>query len=77
MPAVTSGRWTPTVVRVQTLIGFCHALALVDAIRGRTAAWVPTGVAKKTPTAKRVLRVIRMWVLVTQTAFWVGVAMGC
>jgi cellulose synthase (UDP-forming) len=76
MPRVTDYRWSPIVVRVQILIGFCHALALLDFLRGRTAAWVPTGAAKRTPTAKRVLRVLRVWLISAQVLTWVGIAWG-
>jgi cellulose synthase (UDP-forming) len=76
MPILTDGRWTPVVLRVQALIGFCHALAIVDIIRGRTAGWVATGAARRTPTARRVLRLIRWWVIPTQLAVWTGIAHG-
>ena len=75
MPRVTDYRWTPAVMRVQMLIGFCHALALYDFLRGRTAAWVPTGAAKRTPTAKRVLRLLRIWLITTQVLTWSGIAL--
>ncbi|MDT4988857.1 MAG: hypothetical protein QOI74_2951, partial [Micromonosporaceae bacterium] len=76
MPRVTGYRWSPVVVRVQLLIGFCHALALVDFLRGRTAAWVPTGAAHKTSTARRVLRMLRIWLISTQLLTWIGIAHG-
>ncbi|MDT5033212.1 MAG: hypothetical protein QOC94_3383 [Actinoplanes sp.] len=76
MPRVTNYRWTPAVVRVQMLIGFCHAVALVDFLRGRTAAWVPTGAAAKTPTAKRILRLLRIWLISTQILLWSGIVIG-
>ncbi|GAA2548124.1 hypothetical protein GCM10010435_16880 [Winogradskya consettensis] len=76
MPRVTDYRWSPIVVRVQMLIGFCHALALFDFLRGRTAAWVPTGAAKRTPTAKRVLRVLRVWLISAQLLTWTGIVLG-
>src|SRR5204862_4123999 len=61
MPRITDDRWSLVVVRVQALIGFCHALALFDFMRRRTASWVPTGAAKRTPTARRVLWLVRVW----------------
>ena len=73
MPRVTGYRWSPVVVRVQILMGFCHALALLDFLRGRTAAWVPTGAARKTSTARRVLRTLRVWLIATQILTWTGV----
>jgi cellulose synthase (UDP-forming) len=74
MPRATDNRWSPLVVRIQILIGFCHATALFDFVRGRTAAWVPTGAAKRTPTARRVLRTLRFWLIATLTLTWVGIA---
>jgi cellulose synthase (UDP-forming) len=74
MPRVTDNRWSPLVVRVQMLIGFCHAMALFDFVRGRTAAWVPTGAAKRTPTARRVLRTLRVWLTGTLALTWIGIA---
>jgi cellulose synthase (UDP-forming) len=76
MPRVTDYRWSPAVVRVQMLIGFCHALALFDFVRGRTAAWVPTGAAKRTPTARRVLRLLRVWLISAQILTWVGIVVA-
>ena len=76
MPRVTDYRWTPAVVRVQMLIGFCHALALLDFLRGRTAAWVPTGAAKRTSTARRVLRLLRVWLIAAQLLTWSGIVLG-
>jgi cellulose synthase (UDP-forming) len=76
MPLITDGRWTPVVLRVQALIGFCHAVAIWDAARGKTAGWVATGAARRTPTARRVLRLVRVWVFTTQTAVWAGIVYG-
>jgi cellulose synthase (UDP-forming) len=76
MPRVTNYRWSPAVVRVQMLIGFCHAVALVDFVRGRTASWVPTGAAERTPTAQRVLRLLRVWLIASQVLIWTGIVVG-
>ncbi|MFI7544362.1 glycosyltransferase [Actinoplanes sp. NPDC049599] len=76
MPRVTAYRWSPMVVRVQLLIGFCHAVALIDFLRGRSAAWVPTGAAGHTPTARRVLRLLRVWLITTQLLTWAGIVVG-
>ncbi|MGR6320628.1 cellulose synthase catalytic subunit [Micromonospora soli] len=76
MPVVTHGRWTPAVVRIQLLIGFCHTVALFDFLRERTAAWVPTGAAKGAPIAKRVFRLLRTWLLTVHLLLWLGLALG-
>ncbi len=72
MPAITHGRWRPDVIRVQILIGFCHALAIADILRGRTADWVPTGAAKKTPVYRKVARLVRCWGGFCFAATWAG-----
>jgi cellulose synthase (UDP-forming) len=58
------------------LIGFCHAVALFDFLRGRTASWVPTGAAAKTSTARRVLRLVRVWLITSQVLIWAGIVVG-
>jgi cellulose synthase (UDP-forming) len=73
MPRVTNGRWTPLVVRIQILIGYCHAVALFDFVRGRTADWVPTGTARHTPTARRVLWTLRVWLCMVIALTWTGI----
>jgi cellulose synthase (UDP-forming) len=74
MPRVTHHRWTPAVLRVQLLIGYCHAVALYDFARKRTAAWVPTGTAKRNATARRVLLTLRVWLSSTLLLHWIGIA---
>ena len=76
MPRVTNYRWSPSVVRVQMLIGFCHAVALIDFLRGRTVSWVPTGAAGRTSTARRVLRLLRIWLITSQVLIWTGIVVG-
>jgi cellulose synthase (UDP-forming) len=73
MPRVTDHRWSPLVVRIQVLIGFCHAIAFVDLLRGRTTDWVPTGAAPRTTTARRVTRTVRIWLTVTLLLTWSGI----
>ena len=43
MPRVMRSRWRFEVLRVQMAYSFCHALAIVHKITGRTRGWVATG----------------------------------
>ena len=79
-PAMLSGRWGPEVFRVQVIYGFSHAMAIWDVLRGRTAAWVPTGAmaspastpANSRPLASRVRRLMLVWISTTQVLLWAG-----
>ena len=69
--------WRPSIYRVNTVNGICHLLAVVDALRNKVQAWVPTGAATKTKSGsvpKRVAFVARTWFVLTQAALWVGLA---
>ncbi len=59
--------------RVQTAYSFCHAVALFDTLRGRTDAWVATGVSSRNRTATRVLRLIRWWCGGVQLVLWAAI----
>lgn len=59
--------------RIQTTYSFCHALALVDVLRGRTDSWVATGARMRSRTAVRVRRLIRWWCLTVQALLWVAI----
>lgn len=71
VPAITLGRDSMVnLMRVQLSYSFAHAVALSDIIRGKTAAWIPTGAAGTSSTSVRILRLIRCWLLVSQTLLW-------
>jgi cellulose synthase (UDP-forming) len=69
--------WRPSIYRVNTVNGFCHLLAVIDALRNKVQAWVPTGAATKSKSGsvpKRVASIARVWFVGTQLALWLGVA---
>jgi len=71
VPVVTMGSESMTgLTRIQSTYSFAHALALFDAIRGRTDAWQATGVKGGTPTARRVRRLVMTWCVVVQVLMW-------
>jgi cellulose synthase/poly-beta-1,6-N-acetylglucosamine synthase-like glycosyltransferase len=76
MPTVMRGYWRLDVLRVQQLYSFAHAVAVVHVITGRTKEWVATGSAntRTTPLAVTITRVMRVTVVLTQTAVWAGLA---
>jgi cellulose synthase (UDP-forming) len=43
LPRVSKCHWRFEVLRVQMAYSFCHAVAIVHKLTGRTAGWVPTG----------------------------------
>jgi cellulose synthase/poly-beta-1,6-N-acetylglucosamine synthase-like glycosyltransferase len=59
--------------RIQTTYSFCHALALLDVLRGRTDGWVATGAKVRSRTAGRVRRLIRWWCVSVQALLWVAI----
>jgi cellulose synthase (UDP-forming) len=57
---------------------FCHLQAVVDALRGHVAAWVPTGAARTAKKKKgniplRTAVIARVWFGVSQTLLWAGI----
>jgi cellulose synthase (UDP-forming) len=75
-PLVARG-WRPTIYRVNTVNGFCHLLAVVDALQNKVQAWVPTGAvvkAKSGSIPKRVALIARVWFVLTQSLLWAGLA---
>lgn len=75
VPLITLGRDSlVSLTRIQTTYAFAHAVALFDALRGRTDAWVATGAATSSPTSARVIRLVRVWLATTQLVLWSVVA---
>lgn len=75
-PLVMRGHWRISVLRVQMLYSYAHATAIWHLIRGRSQEWVATGAAstRSTPIAVSVTRLMRVHVLVMQTAIVIGLA---
>ena len=74
MMALHRGKWTLSVLRIQLIYSFAHALAVWDTYRGQTAEWVATGTVEHTPLSLKVVRLIMVWTGLTQVALWGGVA---
>jgi cellulose synthase/poly-beta-1,6-N-acetylglucosamine synthase-like glycosyltransferase len=75
IPFITCERETLIgLARIQTTYSFSHAIAIFDAIRGRTDSWVATGAAQQSPTALRVTRLARFWLGSVQLLLWGGIA---
>jgi cellulose synthase (UDP-forming) len=72
--------WDMRIYRVCTINSFCHVLAVVDALRQKVQAWVPTGATTSAPKSRkanvpmRVAVVMRTWFIAGQLLFWTGVA---
>jgi cellulose synthase (UDP-forming) len=60
--------------RIQTAYSFSHAVALFDVLRRRTDGWVATGSGQRSPTAKRVRRLARGWLVAVQVLLWAAIA---
>jgi len=75
LPTMMRGHWRLDVLRVQQLYSFAHAVAIGHLLTGRTKEWVATGSAntKKTNLAVTVTRVMRVTIVLTQTAVWAGI----
>ncbi|MBX9245215.1 acyltransferase family protein [Actinotalea ferrariae] len=83
LPVMFKSRWRVDVLRVQALYSFAHAVAIFHVLTGRTREWVATGTANKTapqsrttPLGVTVLRTAKVWIAVTQTFIWLGLARG-
>ncbi len=71
VPLITLGRDSlVSLTRIQTTYAFAHAVAVFDAARGRTDAWVATGAAAASPTSLRVIRLARAWLISSQVLLW-------
>jgi cellulose synthase (UDP-forming) len=71
LPLVSKSKWRFEVLRVQMAYSFCHALAIVHKLTGRTAGWVPTGAVKKGSGLARTISEIGLVTIgVTLTVSW-------
>jgi cellulose synthase/poly-beta-1,6-N-acetylglucosamine synthase-like glycosyltransferase len=59
--------------RIQTTYSLSHAVALFDVLRKRTDSWIATGAARRSPTARRVLRLARIWFISVQILLWTAI----
>lgn len=76
VPVITMERESLVgLTRIQMTYSFCHALALVDVLRGRTDAWVATGANAGSRTADRARRLMRGWCVAVQVLLWGAIAL--
>ena len=78
LPLLARG-WSPAIYRVEMINSLCHLLAVVDAVRDRVAASLPTRATSRTSrkpmgTPRRVALTARTWFVLAQLAVWGGVA---
>lgn len=55
LPRVSISRWRFEAVRIQLAYSFCHALAIIHQVTGRTQGWVATGAAGKGSSLTRTI----------------------
>ncbi|MET3960872.1 cellulose synthase (UDP-forming) [Marmoricola sp. OAE513] len=76
MPRLMTTRWRPDVVRVQLAYSFAHLVALIHAVRRRSAAWVPTGAGSAVgPIATQVGRLAVVAISTSVIASWTAFAL--
>jgi cellulose synthase (UDP-forming) len=74
LPAITRG-WRPTTLRMIVVYSVAHLLAAIDAVKGKAAGWAPSGSQSASGAlTKRAGRILRVWVIVTQTLTWIALA---
>ncbi len=75
MPRLMTTRWRPDVVRVQLAYSFAHLVALIHAVRRRSATWVPTGAGSAVgPIATQVGRIAVVAISATVITSWTALA---
>jgi cellulose synthase (UDP-forming) len=58
LPRFSKCRWRFEVMRTQMAYSFCHALAIVHKLTGRTQGWVATGAVKKGSSLARTISIL-------------------
>jgi cellulose synthase (UDP-forming) len=75
IPFITSdGDSLVNLARVQTTYSFAHLVQIWDLVRGREDGWVATGAAGSSVTARRIIRVARIWLVGSQALLWGAIA---
>ncbi|MEV7420755.1 cellulose synthase catalytic subunit [Streptomyces sp. NPDC089919] len=79
LPRISRTRWRVEVIRANVLTSVAAATAFLHTLRGRSAAWVPTGVRGKEARggmARRVVGASLLWLVVSNGAAAVGLALA-
>jgi hypothetical protein len=58
MPYTSKSKWRFEVMRTQMAYSFCHALAIVHKLTGRTKGWVATGAVGKRSSLARTISIV-------------------
>ncbi|MBO9578723.1 MAG: glycosyltransferase [Microbacteriaceae bacterium] len=73
MPRMMHSHWRFEVLRVQMAYSFCHALAIIHHVTGRTVGWVATGaVGRRSPLAARIARLGFVAITATVALSWIA-----
>jgi len=78
LPRVSRTRWRAEVLRANVLMSFAAGAAFLHTLRGRSAAWVPTGAGRARPggMARRVMLASLLWVAGSILAAAVGLVLA-
>ncbi|WP_053613462.1 glycosyltransferase family 2 protein [Streptomyces sp. XY533] len=79
LPRVSRTRWRVEVIRANVLTSVAAATACLHTLRGRSAAWVPTGArgaAARGGMARRVVAVSLVWLVLSNGAAAAGLALA-
>ncbi|MFI8390283.1 glycosyltransferase family 2 protein [Streptomyces sp. NPDC085540] len=79
LPRISRTRWRVEVIRANVLTSVAAATAFVHTLRGRTAAWVPTGARSAGAPggmARRVVAVSLVWLVLSNGAAATGLALA-
>lgn len=73
MPRMMRSQWRFEVLRVQMAYSFCHALAIIHNVTGRTVGWVATGaVGRRSSLASKISRLGFVAIVLTVGASWIA-----
>lgn len=79
LPRISRTRWRVEVIRANVLTSVAAATAFLHTLRGRSAAWVPTGTrsaAAPGGMARRVVAVSLAWLVLSNSAAATGLALA-
>jgi hypothetical protein len=67
--------WRLEMIRLSLVYAAAHLMAIIDALTGRVAPWVPSGTSGRgAKTSAQAAFIVRSWVLVTQALAWWAIA---
>jgi cellulose synthase (UDP-forming) len=66
--------WRLEMLRLALVYSVAHLLAVIDAVTGQVAPWVPTGTTGTAKTPRQAAVILRAWIVVTQSLAWWAIA---